>query len=169
MKAVLNLFLLTLSISTVYGQDELASALKKSLPAITDSPAYVDALNRIGMLSYEQSADTTLVYANKARDIARRIDYAPGVADATNNLGIFFDINGSSELALHYYGDAYNMYNRLRDTSNAAQTLMNMALVYNTNGNDKKAIDRYSDAMRLASLLGRDSISSLVIYNFLLQ
>ena len=121
------------------------------------------------MLSYEQSADTTLVYANKARDIARRIDYAPGVADATNNLGIFFDINGSSELALHYYGDAYNMYNRLRDTSNAAQTLMNMALVYNTNGNDKKAIDRYSDAMRLASLLGRDSILSLVIYNFLLQ
>jgi signal transduction histidine kinase len=169
LKAVLNLFLLTLSISTVYGQDELASALKKSLPAITDSPAYVDALNRIGMLSYEQSADTTLVYANKARDIARRIDYAPGVADATNNLGIFFDINGSSELALHYYSDAYNMYNQLRDTSNAAQTLMNMAMVYNTNGNDKKAIARYSEAMRLASLLSRDSILSLVIYNFLLQ
>jgi signal transduction histidine kinase len=121
------------------------------------------------MLSYEQSADTTLVYANKARDIARRIAYAPGVADATNNLGVFFDINGSSELALHYYSDAYNFYSRLKDTSNVAQTLMNMAMVYNTNGNDKKAIARYSEAMRLASLLHKDSILSLVIYNFLLQ
>ena len=121
------------------------------------------------MLSYEQSADTTLVYANKARDIARRIDYAQGVADATNNLGVFFDINGSSELALHYYSDAYNLYNQLKDTSNVAQTLMNMAMVYNTNGNDKKAITRYSEAMRLAASLSRDSMQALVIYNFLLQ
>lgn len=121
------------------------------------------------MLSYEQSADTTLVYATKARDIARRINYPKGVADATNNLGVFFDINGSSELALHYYSDAYNFYNQLKDTSNVAQTLMNMAMVYNTNGNDDKAIARYSEAMRIASTLSQDSILSLVIYNFLLQ
>jgi signal transduction histidine kinase len=153
----------------VYGQDELVYSVKSSLPAITDSPAYVDALNRISMLSYEQNADTTLVYANKARDIARRIDYARGVADATNNLGVFFDINGSSELALHYYSDAYNLYNQLRDTSNVAQTLMNLAMVYNSNGNDNKAIARYREAMRVASPLSRDSILALVIYNFLLQ
>lgn len=121
------------------------------------------------MLSYEQSADTTLVYATKARDIARRIDYPKGIADATNNLGIFFDINGSSELALRYYSDAYNFYNKLKDTSNAAQALMNMAMVYNTNGNDKKAIARYTEALRIASSTSRDSALALVIYNFLLQ
>jgi signal transduction histidine kinase len=143
--------------------------MKSSLPAIKDSAAYVDVLNRISMLSYEQSADTTLVYANRARDIARRIDYAQGVADATNNLGVFFDINGSSELALRYYSDAYNDYNRIKDTSNAAQALMNMAMVYNNNGNDGKAIARYNEALRLASSLSRDSILSLVIYNYILQ
>ncbi len=169
MKTVLNLILLTLSFSIAYGQDELLSSEKRSLSGIKDSIAYIDALNRISMLSYEQSADTTLVYANKARDIARRIDYPRGVADATNNLGVFFDINGSSELALRYYSDAYNEYNQLKDTSNVAQTLMNMAMFYNTNGNDKKAIARYSEAMQLASSLSRDSILSLVIYNFLLQ
>lgn len=47
------------------------------------------------MLSCEENADTTLVYATRARDIARRIDYPKGVADATNNLGIFFDINAA--------------------------------------------------------------------------
>lgn len=169
MKTVLNLIFITLYFSSVYGQDEAIYAVKSSLHHITDSPSYVDALNRISMLSYEQSADTTLVYATKARDIARRIDYPKGVADATNNLGIFFDINGSSELAMRYYSDAYNMYNRLKDTSNVAQTLMNMAMVYNTNGNDKKAIARYSEALHLASSIGRDSILAIVIYDFLLQ
>jgi signal transduction histidine kinase len=169
LKTVLNLFFLTLYFSSVYGQDEAVYSVKNRLHTITDSPSYVDALNRISMLSYEQSADTTLVYATKARDIARRIDYPKGIADATNNLGIFFDINGSSELALHYYSDAYNFYNQLRDTSNAAQALMNMAMVYNTNGNDKKSIARYSEALRIASSSSRDSILSLVIYNFLLQ
>ena len=169
MKAVLSLFFTTLFLSSVYGQDEAIYSVKNGLHHITDSPSYVDALNRISMLSYEQSADTTLVYATKARDIARRIDYPKGVADATNNLGIFFDINGSSELAMRYYSDAYNMYNRLKDTSNVAQTLMNMAMVYNTNGNDKKAIDRYTEALHLASSIGRDSILAIVIYDFLLQ
>ena len=169
MKTLINLFLATLSFSIVYGQEEVVNTVKNSLPAISDSVAYVDALNRIGLLSYEESADTTLVYANRARDIARRIDYAQGVADATNNLGIFFDINGSSELAMRYYSDAYNMYGRLKDTSNMSQALMNLAMVYNMNGNDDKAIADYTQSMKLASAGKHDSILSIVLYNFLLQ
>ncbi len=34
-------------------------AIQRSLSRITDSIAYVDALNRLAMLSYETSADTT--------------------------------------------------------------------------------------------------------------
>ena len=83
MKTVLNLFFITLYFSSVYGQDEAVYSVKGSLRGITDSTAYVDALNRIGMLSYEESADTTLVYATKARDIARRIDYPKGLGRST--------------------------------------------------------------------------------------
>ncbi len=121
------------------------------------------------MLSYEQNADTTLLYANKARETARRIGYTKGIADATNNLAIYFDINGNAELALRYYSDAYKQYTGLGDSSNMAQTLMNIAMVYNTKGNNEKAIDHYKKAMYLGATLGQDSIMSLVIYNFLLQ
>jgi signal transduction histidine kinase len=143
--------------------------LKRSLPAITDSPRYVDALNRISILSYEQNTDSTLFYANKAREIARRIDYTKGIADATNDLAIYFDIIGTSELALRYYSDAYNQYTGLRDSSDMVQTLMNIAMVYNTDGKNEKAVAHYKAAMSLGQTLTQDSIMSLVIYNFLLQ
>jgi len=160
---------LCLFCSPAYSQDEIIQAFKKALPFITDSPRYVDALNRISILSYEQNTDSTLLYANKARDISRRIDYAKGIADATNNLAVYFDINGTSELALRYYGDAYNQYTGLQDSSNMAQTQMNIAMVYNTEGNNEKAITHYRAALSLGETLTRDSIMSLVIYNFLLQ
>ena len=121
------------------------------------------------MLSYEQNTDTTLLYGNKAREISRRINYIKGMADATNNLAVYFDINGNAELALRYYGDAYEQYSRLGDSSNLVQTLMNIAMVYNTKGNNEKALDHFRKAMSLGATLRQDSILSLVIYNFLLQ
>ena len=169
MKKAFTLTLLLLFSFSVHSQDEAILALQKRLPSITDSFRFVDALNRIGMLSYEQNVDTTLFYANKAREIARRINYTKGIADATNNLAVYFDINGNAELALRYYSDAHQQYITLGDSSNLVQTLMNIAMVYNTKGNDEKAMDHYRKAMALGSTLRQDSIMSIVIYNFLLQ
>ncbi len=169
LKITAPLILLLFFFFPVYSQDEAIHALRQRLPSITDSFRYVDALNRIGMLSYEQNVDTTLFYANKAREIARRINYVKGIADATNNLAIYFDINGNAELALRYYSDAHQQYITLGDSSNLVQTLMNIAMVYNTKGNNEKAIDNYRKAMVIGSGLREDSIVSIVIYNFLLQ
>jgi len=169
LKIITGLTLLSLFFFSAYSQEEAIHALQQTLPSITDSSRYVDALNRISMLSYEQDADTTLFYANKAREIARRIGYTKGIADATNNLGIYFDINGNAELALRYYSDAYKQYTGLGDSSNLVQTLMNIAMVYNTKGNNEKALVHYQKALSLGATLRQDSILSLVIYNFLLQ
>lgn len=168
-KIIAGLTLLLLFFSPAYSQEEVIHALQRTLASVTDSSRYVDALNRIGMLFYEENADTTLFYATKARDIARRINYIKGIADATNNLAIYFDINGNAELALRYYSDAYKQYTGLGDSSNLVQTLMNIAMVYNTKGNTEKALDHYKKAMSFGATFGQDSIMSLVIYNFLLQ
>jgi len=50
-----------------------AATIQRSLGSISDSIAYVDALNRLAMLSYETSADTTFHYAVRARQIADRL------------------------------------------------------------------------------------------------
>ncbi|GGH25201.1 hypothetical protein GCM10007423_09240 [Dyadobacter endophyticus] len=142
--------------------------LQQSLSSIRDSSDYVDVVNRISLLFYEQNADSTLYYALKAREIAFRNDYAQGLADATNNLGVVFDIKGNIQLALRYYNDAYNQYVTLGDSSNVVQTLMNIGSVYNFSGRHDKAQANYDRAIALGDRIAHDSITALVIYNYVL-
>lgn len=152
----------------VWGQVGRIRELKQSLPSIRDSSNYVDVVNRISLLFYEQNADSTLYYAQQARQIAFRNDYEQGLADATNNLGVVFDIKGNIQLALRYYNDAYNQYVTLGDSSNIVQTLMNIGSVYNTSGRHDKAQANYDRAIALGDRTKHDSITALVIYNYVL-
>lgn len=155
-------------VGPVAAQVDRIRALQQSLPTIRDSSRYVDVVNRISLLFYEQNADSTLYYALKARQVAFRHDYKQGLADATNNLGVVFDIKGNIQLALRYYNDAYNQYVALDDSSNIVQTLMNIGSVYNVSGRDDKAQTNYDRAMDLGNRIAHDSITALVIYNYML-
>jgi len=169
MKAVLIFLVLSLCPSrSVWAQVGKIRELQKSLPSIRDSSNYVDVVNRISLLFYEQNADSTLYYALQARQIAFRNDYEQGLADATNNLGVVFDIKGNIQLALRYYNDAYNQYVTLGDSSNIVQTLMNIGSVYNISGRHDKAQASYDRAIALGDRIEHDSITALVIYNYVL-
>jgi signal transduction histidine kinase len=169
LKFVATTTLLLFFVCSAFSQSDLLDRMKRELPSITDSVKYTDALNRIGMLFYEQNADSTLYYAGKAREIAIRHRYARGVADATNIFGIYFDIIGNTQLALRYYNEAHSQYAALGDSSNMVQTLMNIASVYYVRDLHDKAIANYEAALRMGSRLSNDSILSLAIYNYVLQ
>ncbi|MHA4740516.1 tetratricopeptide repeat-containing sensor histidine kinase [Dyadobacter sp. MSC1_007] len=169
MKALYICIILLISAARpAWGQFEKIQELQKSLPAIRDSAQYVDVINRISLLFYEQNADSTLHYATLARQIALRQTYPKGVADATNNLGVVYDIKGNIQLALRYYNDAYNQYVSLADSSNIVQTLMNIAAVYSISGKDQKAVVNFDQALSLGNRIAHDSITALVIYNYIL-
>ena len=150
-------------------QSSELSNIKASLPQIRDSLKYVDALNRMAILLYEKNIDSTFYYTRKAREIADRHRYERGRADAMNNLGIVFDIKANFQLALKYYNEGYLIYQKIKDSVNTVQALMNIAMVYHEMGKDDRAIQRYDRAFSLSKQLRNDSISSLVIYNYLLS
>lgn len=168
-KKLLSLISLLSFAISLHAQTTELEQLKKTLPKIKDSIIYVDALNRMAMLFYEVNADSTLHYAVKAREIAGRISYQKGNADALNNIGVFFDIKGNPQLAIKYYDQGYGSYKQLKDSSNIVQAQMNLAMVYTAIGKTKKAIGYYESALKEASKLRNDSIKSLLIYNYVLQ
>lgn len=167
-KNVSFLVLLLLVVSVCFGQFREVNKLKKDLPLIHDSIQYVNTLNRLGMLMYEQNIDSAFFYAKKARGIAERLGYKAGKADALNAIGIVYDLKGNLQLSLRYYNEAYNLYKELKDTSNVVQGLMNIGLVFNETKEDKKAIDFFKRAINTGKTLQRDSIMSLVLCNYLL-
>jgi len=129
---------------------------------------YVDALNRLAMLLYENNLDSTFSYTERARNIAERLQYEKGKADAANNLGIVYDVKGNLELALRYYNDGYNRYKAIHDTADMVQGIMNIAMVYQELGKDTKAVSSFKSAVETGKRLSRDSIMSLVWYNYLI-
>ncbi|TWJ01438.1 signal transduction histidine kinase [Mucilaginibacter frigoritolerans] len=170
MKKLVSIFsLLVLWGALCYGQIENIRKLQKQLPFINDSLRYVDALNRLAMLSYENNVDSTFFYTEKARNIASRLRYAKGLADAANNLGIVYDMKGNLQLALRYYNNAYNRYQNIHDTANMVEAVMNIAMVYQELGRNQKAINEYKKAIATGSNLSRDSILSILYYNYLIQ
>ena len=152
-----------------YGQSSEIETIQRSLPLIHDSLSYVDAVNRLAMLLYEKNIDSTFYYTKQAREIADRLGYAQGKADALNNLGVVYDIKGNVQLALRYYNEANISYTAMRDSSNVVQTLMNIAGVYQETGKDDKAIAHYKKALALGNWLRKDSIMAMVIFNYFLK
>jgi len=168
-RAFLSLLAFFFAIMLCCAQSNEFENLKATIKNPSDSLKYVDALNRMAMLQYERNIDSTFHYTVKARTISDRLKYAKGKADATNNLGIFFDIKGNMQLALRYYDEAYISYKKLNDSANIVQSMMNIAMVYKQMGKDDKSIQRYTSAMELGKKLSKDSIMSLAIFNYLLQ
>src|SRR5690606_41529466 len=156
------------NIPGVSAQGDEATELKQRLNHITDSTTYVDVLNRLALISYEQSADTTLHYAARARRLADRLHYQKGKADALNNLGVVYDIKGNQQLALKYYNDAHLIYTQIDDSVNVVQTLMNIGGVYQQLERVNRSLAYFESALDLGYELSNDSILSLVIYNYLL-
>ena len=168
-KCLLFLFTFFTATVTCCAQSPELNRLKASLHTLTESPRQVDVMNRMAMLLYEKNVDSTFYYTVKAREMANKLQYEKGKADATNNLGIFFDIKGNLQLALRYYDEANLAYTKLNDSTNRIQTLMNIAMVYKQMGKDQRAVQRFNAALNLGKKLSRDSIMSLALYNYVLQ
>ncbi|MDB5146154.1 MAG: hypothetical protein JWQ57_174 [Mucilaginibacter sp.] len=168
-RALLILLILYSSGVVCRAQSTELAGIRASLKHPVDSTHYVDALNRMAMLLYEKNIDSTFYYTRQAREIANRLNYEKGKADALNNLGVTFDIKGNLQLALRYYNEANVAYTHLHDPANYVQTIMNIAMVYKEIGKDKRAIQWFNTALSQGKTLKRDSITSLVIYNYILQ
>lgn len=133
-----------------------------------DSIKYVDALNKVGFSLYETNVDSAFKYVLKAREISKRISYLKGIADATNTMGVLYEVKGDLQLSLRYYSDANYYYRSFNDLIGNVQTKMRIALVYNENGENEKSIRSFEHALLLGKNLKKDSIISLVLSNYLL-
>jgi signal transduction histidine kinase len=133
-----------------------------------DSIKYVDALNKVGFSLYETNVDSAFKYVLKAREVSKRISYLKGIADATNTMGVLYEVKGDLQLSLRYYSDANYYYRSFNDLIGNVQTKMRIALVYNENGENEKSIRSFEHALLLGKNLKKDSIISLVLSNYLL-
>ena len=168
MKYWLSIILCLFVFSVSKAQIQSVATLRGTLAHIKDSTEYANVLNRIGQLYFEDNVDSSFYYVIKARELSRKLSYQKGIADATNTMGVLYDMKGDLQLSLKYYSDAYNIYEKLNDRAGVIQTNMRIALVFNENHEDGKAVRTFKRAIAAGDGLQRDSMLSMALSNYLL-
>lgn len=163
---LLTISLLLFCVSSSYSQVQEIRTLQKKLPQLKDSVAYVNSINRIGMLMHLKSPDSSLVYAMNARAIAGRIEYKKGIVDAENVIGIALALKGLNREATKIFGDVLASYEAMGDKPNTAQLYMNFASVQMQLGNPTRAIDYSRKALAIGREIPNDSIMAKVYANY---
>jgi hypothetical protein len=115
------------------------------------------------------NADSCFWYAVKARDLAGRLEYKHGIADALNNLSIAYALKANLKQAIEYDSKALLLYRQLEDEENVCQVLMNMSIYHSMEDMDETGKQNLYQAMEAGKKLAYDSIYSLVLINYAIR
>ncbi len=147
-------------------QTALIRQIKQQLPHTTDSARFIDRLNIISSLYLVTHLDSCLLYAERARDISRRIHYQKGMADASVNLGACFTFQNNSGVAHRLYLEALSQYRTMGDSAGICTALYCIGGYYHYEGNRAQAQSYMESAMGVGSRLLQDSIWSTMLANY---
>ena len=145
----LYLILLFVSCFFTWGFSQDVPSLEK-INAQANSIKKVKALNNASedlWLTGDYSKSTT--YAQKALEVAKKINDKKGEAMALNNLGIICDYQGKYASALDYYFKALPLQKAIKDNSGLSYTYNNIGLIYSNQNNFEKALENYHSALEL--------------------
>ncbi|HEY0611400.1 MAG TPA: HAMP domain-containing sensor histidine kinase [Chitinophaga sp.] len=150
----------------LHAQNREITGLKARLPHLKDSSRYVDTLNRIAGMYLSHQLDSSFVYVTKAQEMAERLRYAKGKADATMNMGNYYALRANSYLSYRCYLDALQAYEEMADSNNICVSLMNIGVYYKYDGQTKPAAHYIGRAMKIAPRLPKELTYASVLTNY---
>lgn len=109
----------------------------------------VDMLNGLGWNYIEKKSDSCLIVLRQAIEIAEKVNYTRGMADAQNNLGVYYKNQDDYERAQHYFFKALELYEKENVLSKMAACYNNVGNIYNYLDDPQKAIFYYSKALEI--------------------
>ncbi len=112
----------------------------------------------LNSLSYKLSdRDTTrsLLYGHYAITLSNKLNYKPGLANANNNIGLFYYDIGSYRESLKYFLTSLSFYEELKDLNGTAMVLSNIGNIYTDNGNFDTALLYQLQSLKIEQKLGK--------------
>ncbi|MCF8449387.1 MAG: sensor histidine kinase [Taibaiella sp.] len=122
------------------GQEKIDS-LVNLLPGMKEDSNKVTVLSSIAFLNCNFNPDMGVEFGEKAVELAKTINWKPGLAYAYNCIGANYQIAGKSELAMTMFDRSLKIYEELEDKDNMAMIQGNMALSYASVGNNVKSLE----------------------------
>ncbi len=125
-----------------------------SLMAILDGPqedtARVNTLNELAYAYNRTDSEKTIRLSSEARDLADRINYQAGLAEAYKNIGIGYYFQGNYTEALRNWEPSLRLFELMEDEEGIANILSNRGSVYFTQGTYSLALEDFLRALPMA-------------------
>ncbi len=144
------------------GQESELNRLQDQIVRIKDSTQYVDVLNRIGFLSYMNSADSCLNYGIRAKHMSDRLSYSKGKADALVNIATAMYLKGFPSQSLALFTKALFQYQAGKYDKEVILMTMNSAVLYHDLGDSLNAAKFSRLALEQTEKFAGDSAMSML-------
>src|SRR4030042_3518982 len=144
-------FLLTASV--LLSQDNLDSLenfLNKNNP---QNEERVDVFNRIAYLYYRVDSDSTLTIAQRANELANKLNYKFGLAESHRVIGIAYTFKGQYDNAVTAYNTAISYFQEINNKNGVMKIYNGLGVIQVFKGDFKAALDNYFKAQAMAEEL----------------
>ncbi|MDN4164313.1 tetratricopeptide repeat protein [Cytophagales bacterium LB-30] len=159
-KPIVLILVLCVSTFSAWAQtDSLFNVLEEA-----ENEVRVNVLNELYKELRNAQPEKALSYAQEALQLAEKIDYPRGQANALNNLGVYHRNRGNYELAIDYYVRALKMHESIENTDGIALTMGNIGNLYSLKGDYDKALEYYNKTLNLIEA-NPDTVRLISIYN----
>src|SRR3954469_6455578 len=125
---LLLLFPFLFGLSSGKGQNSQIDSLQNLLKRAKQDTNKVNLLYQLSEVCEEEDI---LKYAIPALELAEKIEYKKGIADASNNIGYVLNNNGDKNKALEFHYKSLKIREEIRDKEGIASSLNNIAVIYN--------------------------------------
>lgn len=120
-------------------------------------------LKELAYRNKDKTPKEALMYAEQALELASRIDYAKGIAEATHTLGLIQFYLGDYELALSNYLSALSIREALKDNVGLGRSYNNIGVIYQQMGKYELAEDYFNRGL----ILRRETSDSIgIVYSY---
>ena len=147
------LFLLIFSLILVVGvsaqnQKHIDSLIVK-LATTENDTSKVNLLNKIATDVFFVNYEMILEYAGKALELSKDIRYKKGIAEAYNNIGIYYRSKGVYDLAIDYFFNSLEIMEEINDKSGIARCYNLFGIIYYYLHNYNFSLDYYNKALEI--------------------
>lgn len=142
-----SVLLLSLITFSVFAQSTKIDSLTNVLANTNVDTTKVNLMVDIGVEYWASDPEKTILYTQKALDLAKKIKYRRGEAKSYQGIGIYYWQKNDYAKSLANYDLGKNIYKELGDQHGYGRSLTNMGMIYGEQGNYDVALDNYQQSL----------------------
>jgi len=148
---ILGLLILTL---TSTAQSLKTDSLKARITHAAEDTNKVNTLILLGKQYFSSQPEEAIKYSLQAKELAVKIRFQKGQANALKSIGIANYMQGKYFEALDFWNQATTVYESIGDKVGVANMLSNSGAVYFNQGEDAKALEFYLRSLKVSEEIG---------------